>query len=1742
MSLLILFRHDYMFGTTPINHASRTLSKEWTGWTTGPYLGETLTKLLGINYAIHPNLYPQSNGELFSSEFHPQTTQNWWKWLLIKEFMSLPVAEPESSLMFPAWYPFKTQHTSKIHFVHLPAHDTKPNVDYSMVIDMSVIDMWTKKSVQCLIDKLDSVGIWDEHNNFCFSTTQTRYLIEYNAPRKVMNRCFAYDYSKSSDADDTADGSRGLFQLHRSGSFTKIAETGLLPFQIDNMEFNVDALLSNPRISCGHSPILNNTDTDTTKSYTNSTKVNAAHIKWNLYSVLKANVTPLHILLVYINALIEAWESEYTPIRLPDDTGMSMFQSLTNYIDELTYTSINALYLKKGVLGNWLFKYQMYYESLHKSIAFPLSPCIDTADLIQWSYVELNGPQSVLLSVQIIASIFPDFKPFMQLIKAGESTKVEVWVKQLHAESACELANTCSFPVIADLRSSLGENTPFFEFIIRTKPNYLEYSIFWRFIYCITFLTTVIKKSREVASDQTARLVAKDVIGTPFLDLFFNTKAKREATATCPISQEDKDKECFDVLYTRMVTQACHEYLTCFLPLAQFFKEAIGREMACPNSTTWGSLKDSAISTETLHVLMPHPERSFEWTNAPDVRCLLQNVRFTHKTVDGDNTNAIVAMFQKSLPFRSQSRSIGAKISHCCKKNDAMYGLFYCLLRNTLLGMYGDSTLGFGYNKMAAHGQKDGVPYISLSQLPVLYRPSFGTMMCYYEMFFDDRQRTDEQVKDTLIKWIQSDSKICVLVIREFLVSLISIQPQYAESQPSINWRNFWQRSIILGNLIRTTVDNSVRVLYKTGTVIKNIDMLPCLEKKFTFIFSSQGGFDTTMAKQPFMDKLFSIFKEYNESIIINAVVLKGEIPILERFMELLHEKDKCEGVTNETINAIDELTTLITKKREALRACEYDLDNDTKNRIWSSLFGIKTKTNANSINDILEFITPAEVNILYIMMDMCGRNVSPKGIEKIMSKFGCISFKNLHFVLECIYMLQSIQMVMLDKNTTSNIETAMRQRFDMIPGQILPDKAYHIYYTLCCRRIASHHPNIRNYGNNSIIYDPYNKMYTCGKKKLKKMGPLLISGLVNKTQLNVAKSKATKIFFEKYGKYINLIENTETVGPVGKNLSEDTYQFYSISKELFPFSHLEDKAKKKVARTIRRRSQLDCLHNPPVLTLDIRGYRLIEGRPDKKKKAYQHCPQCGHFHKYSDKYWSYNGGEYTCSHCWTENTTFMAKCGYCHKYELKRPDKISTIMPSVTPICRTGGSMAAACHDDATRIWLSSIEAVANLRRTEIMTAANESVDSDLSKKYNAIVSDTGKFFVEEDYDGATDMDDDPDNDMAVSEDLGESDDYLISFGPDSLDTDIIQPKNNDPTLDNNTSQTPRVQGKTRLKYRRKGKNSKRFGINTHAASTYTTRSSSAKHEELLPHYASREALMVDRCSVERLTERMLKALRRNGRVFLVDMGNPSAVQLKLILSQYQRGGALNRDQLIYARLNSHIIQEETTNTKDMFNDFFNALYCINGAGKFGINLQLANNIATSGVMPIIVASLCDLHAPNMNDIPYSIDGTTRKKRYYGHNMQNMGRRDPIIDGYKSTNDFQTLLNFNLMSGDDYYRAIEKKRMNTCRGLAGYESRGRSFKRKNQTDSARDDNRRKLADILLKRTSTRLNEVTASINKGIKRTRDGVPKTDVVAIVPTKANGKVKTKDEPAPKKRKKVHWLSKLESSAKSKKTADH
>lgn len=106
-------------------------------------------------------------------------------------------------------------------------------------------------------------------------------------------------------------------------------------------------------------------------------------------------------------------------------------------------------------------------------------------------------------------------------------------------------------------------------------------------------------------------------------------------------------------------------------------------------------------------------------------------------------------------------------------------------------------------------------------------------------------------------------------------------------------------------------------------------------------------------------------------------------------------------------------------------------------------------------------------------------------------------------------------------------------------------------------------------------------------------------------------------------------------------------------------YPNMMDKARRKIARRFDNESRpLRCHNNPPVLVVNMQGFRLYFGSEEYYTSSYQHCPRCGDWHYFSDKNFSSRG--YMCPNCiqktWQPSFAMQRQmfCAYCGRQHMK--------------------------------------------------------------------------------------------------------------------------------------------------------------------------------------------------------------------------------------------------------------------------------------------------------------------------------------------------------------------------------------------------------------------------------------------------------------------------------------------------------
>jgi hypothetical protein len=1090
-----------------------------------------------------------------------------------------------------------------------------------------------------------------------FSERETRFFFEVNIMRAKFLQCISYDSINSSSKGTT---------IKTTSAYSKLIEACIVPCNME-MELTFGTMLNNAFCDVTefeHEYTRRESIYKKKESkHKSESKIRAKRIKlggwispedeelknqWILPILIKSEIIPHHVIMESISKAVEKWERNY----LTDEDPLKNLDHITN--KGLRWQSIKD--------EAWLNKYDHFVRRNSKDCLSPFS-----YDVFQ---VNSSTNQSIPYCTDIIYNcnalgfdtfdvLYKEFiRNTVDFDKSVQNGKINIQRgRVLNKESRVFKWMSKFWGDEIDFLKEISEllvNTPFPDFLTtQYKQHYPEIekcTIFWTFLYSICYLQSTLYDARIQIGKNVKILKERvnDMKDPVWFDVMNGCSSLYLNGGQGPVNDVDTNRN-------RAFLQACHVYSTCFLSMASWFKNRI---------KTHSSIEDDYVP---IDLIQPWPEKSLSWHETPDVSYALQNINFWHGHVTVLE-DAVSAQFQKALPFRSQGRSVDRKITQGCGESESLNGFYKIIIRNTLFGMYDDMFLPF--NHPTDEGKIDMVK--TYSHIPVNYRPSFGTMLCLYDAFFNPY--SDKNLKNKmLITWANRDSKTIATIIKELLINLMMRQPQYIVNQTTFDWKIVWFRNTIVSNIMRLLIDQHVTYLYSNRKTYQPTDLLRDLPKNIeNVLFSNPSCFLKQCTKTALNIKLYNRFKIMNESIIISNIKLMEDITLMERRIEYL----KAIG-ENVDQNLLEELH----EKKEILVLNEFELSDDKKREIWTSMLGIVNTTGDRPLltieklkdDGLLNFLTEEETKIMFIIITYYTRNVSPQQIEDIMPNLSVVHFKTLYFVLKLFKIIESIQIISLDERSIKKIDKAMRRRFNILPGRPLLSKAFHTYYAFCCRRICGIHDTKRKFGNENVSYNMRTKTFSCTKRRIKKPPVFNVHKLIDDVHLKRARSEAL-LNMKEEDEVMSTQLIPDSILKQDKSLtpSQKAIKFLINSsiisskpghlggRETSIFSYFADKTKKKIARAIHRLSGLDCLKNPNVLTIDMRGKMIIDKKCLDKPKKYMNCHRCGHLHNYQDDYWV--GPEYYCAHCWAEKNVYTTECLCCLQTKNKKMEKVSNV------------------------------------------------------------------------------------------------------------------------------------------------------------------------------------------------------------------------------------------------------------------------------------------------------------------------------------------------------------------------------------------------------------------------------------------------------------------------------------------------
>lgn len=1174
------------------------------------------------------------------------------------------------------------------------------------------------------------------------SHIMSRFIAEANVMRTKFLQCISYDFVKNTNTpkqripsyvkDIVTDLLKEenvpkpvLKQIPTTQNYSKIVDSGIIPIKTD-MELNFQPLLSNKTVYL--TPLESEYNIRRGKEkengrikITNASQINVQkHYQlknpWSCGYLVSSNIVPNHVILEYTNNAISLWEKGY--LNLLKKLRLQKSLSLEE-LNQVTYQNLCIVPMENEV---WMDKYEYFTQKKmieHQKKMFVSLLETGVHDLwycspFEWKRMHLtkSSQQSVPFCTDVLYNsnlklqgfdtfdiIHKEMTHNTHIISIENTTyKKQIPNINLKKMKTLNLESRAVKWFSALLESGerrerilndFKEHLPNFYNYLSTKTEFkiLEHTVFIAFLYLVVFLSVKTSYIRKHIGTNTQVLI--DRITELKHVAWFNTMNGNIEDFLQMHNKKGDYLFGLDInilpYIDRSVIYQCHMYLTCFLPLASWFHNQILNKK--PITDTHVPLK----------YLYPWPEKSLDWLETPDIRKNIQNVNFWHGNVTSPE-DAVTMLFQKSLPFRSQGRSMDRKVKHTCYENESVAHLMVILVRNTLMGTYSDVFLPACFNVPCPREEVN--MFSTYYHIPLMYRPAFYTMMCLYDTFFHPSTLANEQkekeIRNMLLAWGTRDSKISSTITKELLTNIMMLEPQYIKVQSTFDWKTVWFRNSTATNILRYFTDTKITNLHQQ--CIKSYtasDLLPKLPTNVqTSLFSKPSCILNQTSKISLNSKLFAEFKSYNEKLLISTIILSEEIQVIEN---MLQDPDLQK---EEFIKVKEDYEKALEERKMALHVSQFELSDEKKQEIWITMFKLKensiqTLTPQELKNTkIFNFLTDQEIVALFVIINHFIYNVSSNQIEDIMPNFTIVGFKTFFFVLKVLEMLDGVETYPLSAEDNQAIEQAMRRKFNITPDRPLPDTAYNVMYTYCCRRICNAKETKRNYGHEDILYNLYTHEYRCTKRKINKPQIFTLNAMVASEQVKNAVYKAS-IQAEQYkvSKRYLLEQSTEPQNATKKKQKKFTSPYHvskieplspnkNISGQIIDelikttmykmpgegwtpmegiFSKLIAKAQYKIARSIIRQTEPNCLKKPEVLTINLKGKGLIYKKSDEAPKKYVHCHRCAHLHKYNDNYWY--GSHYYCAHCWTELDLMVLECLYCESCKIKKMDKLSTVV-----------------------------------------------------------------------------------------------------------------------------------------------------------------------------------------------------------------------------------------------------------------------------------------------------------------------------------------------------------------------------------------------------------------------------------------------------------------------------------------------
>lgn len=291
-----------------------------------------------------------------------------------------------------------------------------------------------------------------------------------------------------------------------------------------------------------------------------------------------------------------------------------------------------------------------------------------------------------------------------------------------------------------------------------------------------------------------------------------------------------------------------------------------------------------------------------------------------------------------------------------------------------------------------------------------------------------------------------------------------------------------------------------------------------------------------------------------------------------------------------------------------------------------------------------------------------------PRDFTRVIDQFPVRDFVVVSYFFNRATELERISFVPLDAETVKRTDEAMisYKRYNLFPGQSIPDNAYNVHIALCCKRVCTLMGQGK-FGSKMVAFDVEKQCFICSRGK----------ALHKKNKLG-ADTHQEEDPEGPHGGEEEEEEEEEEEDPEGSPWEEEEEEEEDLDQaqndHIEPVENLllrgidlvSDAIKQNGRGTKRSKEMSDrkdirtesnqfcripC--GQPVLTVNLRGRALIMRNTGEKQKQYMFCPGCGAFHIYYIL--NFSGavdGLYRCNECAIKETGHhdYIRCAYCYK------------------------------------------------------------------------------------------------------------------------------------------------------------------------------------------------------------------------------------------------------------------------------------------------------------------------------------------------------------------------------------------------------------------------------------------------------------------------------------------------------------